>query len=730
MKKATLQLLLGLMALIAFAGPAAAEVLLSELCDPRNSYADDRFIEIWNSGTEAVDLTGWSVVAIGNGGDIFTWNLSGTIASGEALVCGDANTSDPFTVDFPQAAWSESNTTWNGKVDDGAKLVNNLGQVIDLVEALDTLFENSDLVRNEGVTTPSTSYNAAQWTATPVDIPTEGSPGSHFGAAAGDGPVLADIALVPAAPIQAEAAHVTATVTDAVANITAVTLNWGTSSGSLGNSIAMSVTTGDTWQTDTAIPGQSGGTSVYYRISADNDLPETSLSGELSYYVAVIDITAPGVSAVDAEGPNTVIVTFNEDVDLATAQTAGNYAISGYTVSGAVRNLSDQVTLTVSTLVSGPHSLNIDGVEDLVGNAMVSVNAAFEYYGGDIPVGYYNGTSGLTGEDLRGALHSIIDNHNSVSYTPGVWNAYYTTDVKANGKLWDMYSDTPGFTPPYEYTIGVDQSGSASGEGEGYNREHSWPKSWFDDASPMVTDIFMVVPSDVYVNNRRSNLPYGEVGSATWTSLNGCKVGNCVYPGYTGEVFEPRDDFKGDFARAYFYMSTRYYTEDGGWPGSPMVDGSQLLPWAENLLLDWSEADPVSQKEIDRNEAIYDIQGNRNPFIDRPDFILKVFRPELAPTPVPVPFEIMTLHQNVPNPFNPSTRINFELAERGEVAVQVYDMSGRLVRNLYSGHLEAGPHDVTWNGRDNRGRASAAGVYMYQVRSGDAVETKRMTLVK
>jgi endonuclease I len=240
------------------------------------------------------------------------------------------------------------------------------------------------------------------------------------------------------------------------------------------------------------------------------------------------------------------------------------------------------------------------------------------------PAGYYNNASGKTGTSLQQALHDIIDNHTSISYS-AIWDAFKTTDKKANGKVWDMYSDIPGGTPPYEFTFVSDQCGSYGTEADCYNREHSWPKSWFNDASPMYTELFHIVATDGYVNGRRSNYPYGEVGTASWTSLNGSKLGTCATPGYSGIVFEPRDEYKGDFARNYFYMATRYFNEDSGWPGSDMVTGSQFKPWARAMLLIWAQLDPVSQKEIDRNNAVYAIQHNRNPYIDHPEYANSVW---------------------------------------------------------------------------------------------------------
>ena len=252
-----------------------------------------------------------------------------------------------------------------------------------------------------------------------------------------------------------------------------------------------------------------------------------------------------------------------------------------------------------------------------------------------IPDGYYNNASGLTETALHEALHDIIDNHTVVSYT-SLWTHYQTTDVKPNGKVWDMYSDIPDGTPPYEFTFVTDQCGNYGAEGDCYNREHSWPKSWFNDVAPMNTDIFHVVPSDGYVNGQRGNYPYGEVTSPNWTSQNGSKRGPNTYPGYSGTVFEPIDAYKGDFARIYFYMSTRYLNEDSNWPGSPMANGAQLEPWALDMMMVWHAEDPVSQKEIDRNDANYGIQNNRNPFVDHPTYADLIWgnppEPPAAPT--------------------------------------------------------------------------------------------------
>jgi endonuclease I len=245
-----------------------------------------------------------------------------------------------------------------------------------------------------------------------------------------------------------------------------------------------------------------------------------------------------------------------------------------------------------------------------------------------IPNGYYDPANGLYGTALQAALHNIIKGHTVVTYQ-SLWYYFQSTDKKSDNSVWDMYSDIPNGTPPYKYYYNQDECGTYHTEGDCFNREHSWPKSWFGgEVEPMYTDIFHLYPVDGYVNGMRNNNAYGKVNSPSWTSQNGSKLGPCVTPGYSGTVFEPLDEYKGDLARTYFYMSVRYYTEDSGWPGSEATSGSQLLPWALEMMLQWSNQDPVSQKETERNNAVYLIQNNRNPFIDHPEFAQNIWGPD------------------------------------------------------------------------------------------------------
>lgn len=231
---------------------------------------------------------------------------------------------------------------------------------------------------------------------------------------------------------------------------------------------------------------------------------------------------------------------------------------------------------------------------------------------------YYKNADGQKGKALKTALFNIISTHKDIGYS-GLYACYEQTDKRADGKVWDMYSNTTNFSFS-------DRTGNYKKEGDMYNREHSVPQSWFKEASPMKADIVHVVPTDGYVNNRRSNYPFGETSNPTYTSNNDfSKVGPSSVDGYSGTVFEPNDEYKGDFARIYFYMATCYEDKIAGWvsngTASTVLDGTSYpayKTWYINMLLRWAKEDPVSQKEIDRNNAVYGCQQNRNPYVDYP----------------------------------------------------------------------------------------------------------------
>lgn len=217
---------------------------------------------------------------------------------------------------------------------------------------------------------------------------------------------------------------------------------------------------------------------------------------------------------------------------------------------------------------------------------------------------------------LKTNLFNIINKHTAIGYD-GLYSAYLKTDLREDGTIWDMYSNIH-YKPSQN-------GGSYKTEGDMYNREHTIPQSVFDKQSTMRCDIFHVYPTDGKINGNRSNYPHAEVGTVTNTacnpSTNGSKLGVSKTPGVSGKVFEPADEYKGDFARTYFYFVTCYQDRMASFKDYACFSKNSypsLSSWAIDLYKKWSKEDPVSEKEIKRNEAAYGIQKNRNPFIDFP----------------------------------------------------------------------------------------------------------------
>jgi endonuclease I len=340
------------------------------------------------------------------------------------------------------------------------------------------------------------------------------------------------------------------------------------------------------------------------------------------------------------------------------------------------------------------------------------------YIAAQIPSGYYNTAEGKTGADLKTALFNIVSSHTALSYA-ALWTAFKTTDVRADGLVWDIYSNTTNFV-----FGSADQCGDYKKEGDCYNREHSFPKSWFNDATPMYTDLFHLYPSDGYVNNRRSNYPFGEVSSPTYTSNNSyTKLGNCSYPGYTDVVFEPADELKGDMARTYFYMVTAYEDKVTGW-SCPHLDGTKypaLTSWTISMFLKWSTNDPVGAKETNRNNVIYSsFQHNRNPFIDHPelaDYIWGAKKGLAWSSSVGAGVDDVVLNDLKIIVLKDDHTITLQTDDGRQLGYSVFDVSGKI---LLSGAVNAG--------RSVGIGALGAGIYLIRVSDGTAVRTEKFVL--
>jgi len=226
-----------------------------------------------------------------------------------------------------------------------------------------------------------------------------------------------------------------------------------------------------------------------------------------------------------------------------------------------------------------------------------------------VPTGYYASIEGQQSAALKSALSSLLQHHVVLEYN-SLWSAFAETDIHPDGTPWDMYSST----------IRVSFWGM--------NREHAFPKSWWGGAvNAAYSDLHHIFPADEAANLAKNNYPLGKVGIPVFD--NGVsKVGYDSFQESSSEnlVFEPADAYKGDFARAYFYVATCY--QDLVWKHTFMVESNPyptLRAEAINLLKDWHLKDPVSEKERIRNDAVFERQGNRNPFVDFPELVSYVW---------------------------------------------------------------------------------------------------------
>lgn len=232
-----------------------------------------------------------------------------------------------------------------------------------------------------------------------------------------------------------------------------------------------------------------------------------------------------------------------------------------------------------------------------------------------IPPGYYDEAMGLTGNELRQALHGIIDDHIEYSYD------------QIKSILQETDEDPDNSNNVILLYTGRSQAKSTFGGGpDDWNREHVWAKSHggFGNTPPCGTDVHHIRPTDASVNSDRGNKDFDN-GGQQHPEATGCY--------FTEYTWEPRDEVKGDVARMILYMDVRY--EGGsGEPDLTAVDAINTSPYPEHgrlsAMLEWHTSDPPDAFEMDRNNVIYSYQQNRNPFIDHPEFVEYIWNPPSA----------------------------------------------------------------------------------------------------
>ena len=354
-----------------------------------------------------------------------------------------------------------------------------------------------------------------------------------------------------------------------------------------------------------------------YTNGSTSSQSEMALSGTVANGETVVIYHGSANAAIQSKGDlqNSSVVNFNGD-DALVLEKSGAAIDSIGQVGARIDNLKD------ITLVRNPDIQSGDNVVNDAFNPSSEWTAypsdTFEFLGshtmesGVTPVpdpdptvdGYYETANGLQGESLKAELHDIIDGHTELSYSQ-VWDALKVTDEDPNNANNVLLLYT-----------GESRSKSLNGGNVGdWNREHTWAKSHgnFGTAMGAGTDIHHLRPTDVQVNGLRGNLDFNYGGSA----VNGCD--GCLR---TSTSWEPPNEVKGDVARMLFYMAVRYESGDGvDLELNDFVNnGSTPYHGKISVLLEWHEQDPVSSWEQQRNDKIEDIQGNRNPFVDHPEW--------------------------------------------------------------------------------------------------------------
>jgi len=379
---------------------------------------------------------------------------------------------------------------------------------------------------------------------------------------------------------------------------------------------------------------------------------------------------------------------------------------------------------------------------------LIALLTAFNFAFAQIPSGYYDSATG-TGYALKTQLKEIIDDSNDGLATEflaqdlgygELYDTFELSDVDiyydhsgpipaTNKPLLDMYSERPTSADAYEYIYGSAQQDDGSlgtAEGQRFNREHTIPQSVFAGLSPMKNDAHFVIPCDKYLNAQRGVFPYGIVdisgGAATYdeysnTSKRGPNLNSGISAGYSGTVYEPIDEFKGDIARLYFFFVTRYEDDLVSFSNTngtyEMFDGSANQAFNQtflNIMYQWHVQDPVSQKELDRNNAIYGRQSNRNPYIDNPNYVFEIWQSVLSVDQFSLQENTVTFYPN------PVTENVLHVKSNVNLDVTVFNVLGQNVLTTKTTSTNNTINVSTLN----------TGVYIVKLKSKNGTITKKL----
>lgn len=323
---------------------------------------------------------------------------------------------------------------------------------------------------------------------------------------------------------------------------------------------------------------------------------------------------------------------------------------------------------------------------------------------------YYDSVINLSGQDLYYGLRNLIDNNTNTDYTEAKEEMFGYIDNN-NGWVRCVYTGQ-------DWSVPV---GGMPNQNQ-FNTEHTYAQSWFSSTQSSVkkADLHHLFPTNAQVNSSRGNLPFDLIpnhSSATsFVSYNG-------YHSYRGnnsqgiQVFEPADQHKGNLARALLYFNVRY--------NDTLTQANvNMIP----VLLDWHIFDPVDNTEVARNLDIYQYQSNRNPFVDHPEFVQRIWGPVAVEDNANIAPLALSLHNPYPNPSTADVKLCYSLKDDALISATVYNLKGQLIRQIDNHYRNRGDYELDWNAKDDNGNAVPTGMYLLRITTPNESQYKKVLI--
>ncbi len=483
----------------------------------------------------------------------------------------------------------------------------------------------------------------------------------------------------------------------------------------------------------------------YYRVRASNSIGISPYSNTISVTTSPIVTSVQFNGIADAVSKSAgvynlnlsitnphpsnqtkCVVTFIPDSSSASSSYLNNFSTQTVTFP-AGSSANQKVIFTIANNgIAEPAKKAFLQIQNVTGGSSAVAGSQSKFYlsiTSGVDNSYYSNISqNLTGSELKTALYNLIKNNTKFPYTDSgtdVWKILKVADEdpKNISNIIAIYSGLSIPKDPQSY----------------WNREHVWSQSHgnFGTVTGAGTDAHHLRPENPNINSLKSNLDFDNGGSLV-TNGGGSK--------YDNDSWEPRDEVKGDVARMIFYMATRYQG-DLGEPKLQIVDYIPSSPNKEPMygklstLLLWNAQDPPSDFELNRNNVIYFYQKNRNPYIDHPEWVNKIWGNSTNVSDKDGSIETdFELFQNYPNPFNPETTISYKIAKNSFVTLKLYDLLGSEIATLVNEYLHAGSYSSKFSnfssGTQGAKYSLPSGIYIYKLTAGSYSSTKKLVLLK